>query len=290
MSCRSPSWNDAQRAWAETYFESRDRAAADPDRRSTRRIRSRAILNKSLNFVDRARGRGRLRPQGRRRDRAGAARAAAGDAAAAARSPARRTRFVLLTSVSAGVRRARCSRAWTCARLLPVPRDPQQRPVRRRGGDQRPARRRCRASCRSATSATRCGWRCRPRLPAPDARVPAAAVRPRPAGPLPRRRAGEPGAAAAGDRPGRPARPEVPAVRAGRARGARPARDLFAAIRQQRHAAAPPVRVVRAGDGLPAQRRRRPAGGRDQADALPHRHRLAADGVAGRRGRAPARK
>ena len=50
-------------------------------------------------------------------------------------------------------------------RLLPVPRHAQQRPVRRRRGNRRPARARSRASSRTAATATRCGSR--PRTTAP---------------------------------------------------------------------------------------------------------------------------
>ena len=69
-----------------------------------------------------------------------------------------------------------------------------------------------------------------------------------------------------------PARAARPAVRA---RGCRPScatrADLFAAIRQAGHPAAPPLRLVHPGAGFPAPGRRGPPGAGHQDDPLPRR-------------------
>ena len=99
------------------------------------------MLNKSLNFIVELDGPGRLRPRRRHRDRAGAARrcrascACPDDAGARARLRAARRRSSRRTSseLFPGMR-GRCG-------CYAVPRDPQQRPLRRRGGGRRPAER-----------------------------------------------------------------------------------------------------------------------------------------------------
>ena len=82
-------------------------------------------------------------------------------------------------------------------------------------------------------------------------RIPAAAVRARRRGPVPASTGRSTCPADAGARPGRAARPQVPAVPArAAARSLRSAQDIFAAMRKQRRAAAPPVPVLHAGDRL----------------------------------------
>ena len=60
--------------------------------------------------------------------------------------------------------------------------------------------------------------------------------------------------------------------------------DMFAALRERRRPAAPPLRVLRPGAGPPAPGGGGPRRAGDQADALPHRLGLAGRGGADRRG------
>ena len=210
-------------------------------------------------------------------------------------------------------RRARCRASWRCrpragasgfvalstiveafvaapvhrhagARLLPVSRHPQQRPVRRRRRGGRPAPR---ARGRAGAAALRRGGAARDRrqLPGRHGRVPAAAVRARRArllsvpGPvnLNRFSAIYDMVAAAG--------PEVPAVHAGPGRRACSARnDLFDAIRQRDMLLHHPFQSFAPVMDLLRQAAADPDGAGDQADAVPHRRSVADRGCAGRRG------
>ena len=157
-SCAASDWTAAQRAWVARLLPPRDDAGADADRaRPGAPVPAR--LQQEPQLRRRARGTRRLRP--RRRASRSCRRRASCRASSSCRpssSDGRRTRFVFLSSilhehVAGAVRR------HEGARLLPVPRHAQQRPVRRRGGGEGPAHARCRASCRSATSATPCASR-----------------------------------------------------------------------------------------------------------------------------------
>ncbi len=86
------------------------------------------------------------------------------------------------------------------------------------------------------------------------------------------RGAGEPQPPLGRVRPGAAAGPQVPDLHARDCRSAWSARtDLFAVHPPEGRAAAPSLPELRAGDGFPAPGGRRPAGARDQADAVPRR-------------------
>ena len=223
-----------------------------------------------------ARGQGRVRPRQRARHRAGAALAAARGAAAGGR---REPRLRAAVDHRAGVR-AQALHRHQGDRLLPVPRHPQQRPVRRRGGDRRPA---ARARGRARPAPLRPGGAPGDlqRLPRGHGQVPAGAVRLQRPRHLPGGGPGEPQPPVGGVRPGAAPRPQVPDLHPGRAqapgRRHRPVRD----DPPEGRAARAPVRELRAGDGLPAPGGRRSAGAGHQADPVPCRARLAAGGRAG---------
>ena len=89
---------------------------------------------------------------------------------------------------------------------LPVPRDPQLRAVRRRGGSREPRQRAARANCSAAASARRCGWRSPSNCPKPIVKHPAAELRPDRERGVPHQRPGQPQPRDPGVRPGRTAR------------------------------------------------------------------------------------
>jgi polyphosphate kinase len=234
----------------------------------------------------RARRQGRLRPQLGRRDRAGAARAAA-----VIRLP-RETRrceygFVFLSSIL----HAHVDELFAGMKvlgLLPVPRHAQQRPLRRRGGDQEPAHQdpgRAAAAPLRRRRAARGGGQ----LLGGDDPVPARSSSTsreddlyRVAGPVNLVRLMQvPDWVLRG-------RPQVPAVRR---RVPKPCTKATASSTRsaRRHPAAPPLPELQSGHRAARTGRERPARGRDQDDRLPHRHRFGADAVALRR-RRTARK
>ncbi len=129
----------------------------------------------------RTRRQGRLRPQLRRRHRPGAARPAARDPAAA-RTDECRLRLRLPLVDPAPPRRRPVFR-HDGARLLPVPRHAQLRPVRRRRGSEEPAHRPAGRTA-AAPLRRRRAPRGRRQLLRGHDRLPAAAVRPRPRRPL----------------------------------------------------------------------------------------------------------
>ena len=193
-------------------------AGADADRpRSGASVSARVQQEPELR--GRARRAGRVRPQLRRGDRAGAARAAARDpAAAGARRRSRvRVRVPVLDPARA---HGRAVLRHEGRGLLPVPRHAQLRPVRRRGRDQEPAHR---AAGRALPPALRRRGapRGRRQLLAAHGGIPAAAVQPARRRPLSGRRPGQPLPPARGARPGGAPGPQVPAVPARAAAGAR---------------------------------------------------------------------
>ena len=199
-------------------FPARDDAGADADRARSRAPFP-ARLQQEPQLRRRAGGARRVRARRPRRDRAGAAHPAAHHQAPA-RAVERASHDVRLPHLDPARARAGALRRHERARLLPVPRHAQQRPLRRRGGREGPAPR---AAGRAAAAALRRRGASgdRRRLPAADDRVPAAAVRPRRGGPLPGERPGEPGPADDGAERGGPRGPRLPAVPArlpGRAR------------------------------------------------------------------------
>ena len=249
------------------------------------------ILNKSLNFIVRARGQGRLRPRQRAGHRAGAALAAARRSALPRRAAAARTASCSCRPSSQRVRATSCSPAWRCwAATSSASRATATCSSTRKKS--RTCARALEGELRAAPLRRRGAPRGRRQLPDRHGRLPAAAVRARPSttcyrchGPVNLNRL-------LGDlRPGRPrrtsstrrSRPALPRARW-------PARTTCSRrSAQQRRAAAPSVPSLRAGDRFPAPGGRRPARARDQADAVPHRHRFADRRCAGRGGAAPAR-
>ena len=169
------------------------------------------------------------------------------------------------------------------ARLLPVPRDAQLRPLRRGGGGEGPAQGAA-GRIAAAPLRRRRAPRSRRQHVGGDDALPALAVRAGGRRPLRRRRPGEPGAPHEHPRAGESPRPRVRAVHAGPAQGARQGARPLRGDPQGRRPAAPAVPVVRAGDRVHPPGGERPAGRRDQADRVPHRHRLGDHADAHRRG------
>ena len=136
------------------------------------------VVNKSLNFVDRARRPRRVRPRDGDRDRQGAARAAARDQAARRAVAGDDNAFVMLSSVI----HAHLRRAVPRARgrqLLAVPRHARRRPLDRRGGGQEPAAGAAGRAAAAPVRLPRCGSRSPPSCPDAPRALPAAAVRAR---------------------------------------------------------------------------------------------------------------
>ena len=159
-----------------------------------------------------------------------------------------------------------------------VPPHPQQRPVRGRRGDDQPAQRPQRRAGPAPLGTWRAAGNDRRHQPR-SGRASAQGIRPERRGLLPGRRLGQPGALCQDHRTGRTPRPAVPAVHPQPARLPAEGRPVQRDCRWRR-AAAPPLRILQSGEGLPAQRRTRSAGGVHQADHLSHRCRLGADGIA----------
>ena len=210
-------WDAETARWLEQYFEREVEPVLSPLGLDPARPFPR-IQNKSLNFIVRLAGQGRLRTRHRSRHRAGAALAAARGRTAGGRWPqAIRAvdRHRAAVRVEALLRHGR-------ARLLPVPGHAQQRSVRRRRRSRRPAartRRRTRASPLRRRGATR-GLA---RLPAGSRRVPDAAVHAERGGFLRGVGTGEPESPRGDLRPGAAARSQVPDLHARRCRVASPA-------------------------------------------------------------------
>ena len=150
---------------------------------------------------------------------------------------------------------------------------------------------RCRANCRSGISATAVRLEVADNCSASMADFLLEQFELDPRRPLPGARPGQPGAADAGARLGRPPRSQIPALRP-RACPRALAKRATTSSRDQkgRHPAAPPVRVLPAGDRLHRTGRRRSQRRRHPPDGLPHRHRFQADAGADPRRAVAARK
>ena len=200
------------------------------------------------------------------------------------RGVARRRARLRLPHLRPARARGRALRRHERARLLPVPRDAQQRPLRRRGGGEGPAQG---AAGRAAAAPLR-------RRGAPggrrhDDRADGARSCSSSSGWRPEdlyRVNGPVNLVRLMSVPDQVDRPDLkyPGLPARAAQGAREVQGHLRDAAQGRRAAAPPVPVLRAGDRLHPRGGARPAGGRDQADRVPHRHRLGDHGDADRRG------
>ena len=161
------------------------------------------------------------------------------------------------------------------ARLLPVPRHAQQRPVRRRGGGRGPAQR---AAGRTAAAPLRRRRAPRGRPTTARSRWPSSCCSSSTSAPHDLYRVDGPvnlrAAEAVLDLVDRPDL-KYPPFQPGLPRRARPARDLFAAIRRSDILLHHPFESFTPVIDFLEQAADDPQRARDQADALPHRHRLA---------------
>ncbi len=213
----------------------------------------------------------RVRPELARGHCPGSSGAAAGDPASARRGEGRAR--VHLPDLHPACARGRALHRHERARLPPVPRHAQLGPLRGRGGGEEPEE-----GAAGGAAAAPPGRRRAPRGRRHDdrghGRVPARAARARRGRPLPRQRAGEPGAHDERAGPGGPRGPQVRRLPARAAQGAREIEGRLRDAPRGRYPAAPALPVLRAGDRLHPRGGPRPPGGRDQADRLPHRHRF----------------
>ena len=264
--------NAAQRSWVHDYFEREVRpllipVGLDPAHPFPQ------VANKSLNFIVRLGGQGRLRPRERDRHRQGAARAAAADPhAGQGVGQQDAVRLAVQRDPGAPGRAVPGPRGRRSSRSSASPATPTWRWTRTTCATCAP---RCAWGCSTGTTGRRCGWRCRRAAPTscPSFLLQQFNLPPQRA--VPRAWPGEPGAAAAADRPGRRAAAAVPAVQAVLSR-----RSWCPASRSSSSCSSGDVLIhqpFESFDGVLAFLReavQRPAGAGHQADHLPHRRRF----------------
>ena len=269
-SCGGATWNATQRDWMHDYF-SREVVPVltplglDPAHPFPR------ILNKSLNFVVELAGKDAFG-----RSSGVAIVQAPRSCRASIRLPpaiaGRRIRLRVPVLGPACPRR-RAVRRHEGQGLLPVPRDAQQRSVRRRGRGRRTCASRCRASCRSGTSATRCGWRWSSKCPPTMIDFLLQQFELDEQRPLPGQRAGQPGSpdarcstwSTARTSSTRRSRPRLPrAMKSATTICSRRSRSGDVLLHHPFQSFAPVIDFI-------AQAAARSRRARDQADAVPHR-------------------